>query len=176
MTKPNIQKIIKREFFDEGFSSTAIFSNCYSFRYSLTRIWDHAGSKLLFILLNPSKATERLADPTFIRCQTRALLLGYKQFRICNLFALRSTNPKLLQEVSEIKGRHNDKIIRKSILWADSVICSWGSLGTFQNRSSEVIKLLKNSQKSVYHLGLTKNHQPKHLLYISFKVQPKKWF
>ena len=171
-----MQKIIKRESFDDGFSSTAIFSSCYSFRYSLTRIWDHAGPKLLYILLNPSKATEKLSDPTFTRCQTRALLLGYKQFRICNLFALRSTNPKLLQEIPEIKGTHNDKIIRKSILWADSIICSWGSLGTFQNRSSEVIKLLKNSQKKVCHLGLTKNYQPKHLLYISFKVQPKKWF
>ena len=88
-----MQKIIKRESFDDGFSSTAIFSSCYSFRYSLTRIWDHAGSKLLYILLNPSIATEKISDPTFTRCQTRALLLGYKQFRICNLFAFRSTDP-----------------------------------------------------------------------------------
>ena len=108
-----MQKIIKRESFDECFNSTAIFSSCYSFRYSITRIWDNAGPKLLYILLNPSKATEKLSDPTFTRCQTRALLLGYKQFRICNLFALRSTNPKLLQEIPEIKGTHNDKIIRK---------------------------------------------------------------
>ena len=171
-----MQKIIKRESINEGFSSTAIFSSCYSFRYSLTRIWDHAGSKLLYILLNPSKATEKISDPTFTRCQTRALILGYKQFRICNLFAFRSTDPTHLQEIPEIKGTHNDKILRKSIIWADSIICSWGSLGTFQNRSSEVIKLLKKSQKNVYHLGLTKNYQPKHLLYISFKVQPKKWF
>ena len=176
MTRPNMQKIIKRESFDDGFSSAAIFSSCYSFRYSLTRIWDHAGSKLLYILLNPSIATEKISDPTFTRCQTRALLLGYKQFRICNLFAFRSTDPTHLQETPEIKGTHNDKILRKSIIWADSIICSWGSLGTFQNRSSEVIKLLKKSQKNVYHLGLTKNYQPKHLLYISFKVQPKKWF
>ena len=171
-----MQKIIKRESFDESFSLTAIFSSCYSFRYSLTRIWDHGGSKLLYILLNPSKATEKLSDPTLARCQTRALLLGYKQFRICNLFAFRSTSPKLLKITPHIKGSHNDKIIRKSILWADSIICSWGSLGTFQNRSSEVLKLLKKSNKSLYHLGLTKNRQPKHLLYISFNVSPKKWF
>ncbi len=167
--------IIKREFINLDFVSTAVFSSCFNFRYSLTRIWDNGGAKLLFILLNPSKATEKLSDPTLARCQTRALLLGYKQFRICNLFAFRSTSPKILKTTPHIKGSHNDKIIRKSILWADSIICSWGSLGTFQNRSSEVLKLLKKSNKSVYHLGLTKNRQPKHLLYISFNVSPKKW-
>ena len=82
------------------------------------------------ILLNPSKASEKLSDPTFTRCKTRALLLGYKQFRICNLFAFRSTNPKLLQEIPEIKGTHNDKILRKSILWADSIIFSGAGLPT----------------------------------------------
>ena len=160
----------------DGFKSTAVFSDCFNFRYSITRVWDHSGSKLLYILLNPSIATEAISDPTITRCQARALRLGYKQFRVCNLFAFRSTNPSCLKVTSDVIGPQNDETLKASIAWADSVICSWGRLGTIGERNLKVKNYLEKSGKPVFHFGLTKNCQPKHLLYISFDVLPKKWF
>ncbi len=171
-----MEKLIEREFVTDKFSSTAIFSECFNFRYSVTRKWNCSGMKLLYILLNPSKATEKITDPTFSRCQARALSLGYKQFRICNLFALRATNPGLLNFASDAIGPKNDVILETSIRWADTILCSWGRLGVLEERNLKVRKILKNSGKSVFHLGLTKNNQPKHLLYINLEELPKKWF
>ena len=161
---------------DDDFSSIAVFSNCFSFRYSITRTWNQLGSKLLYILLNPSTATEKKTDPTLRRCQRRALNLGYKQFRVCNLFAFRASNPALLNSTSNIVGVHNDEILAQSITWADDIICSWGNLGTIEDRNLTVQSFLQKSGKPIYHLGLTKKQQPKHLLYISFNIHPNKWF
>ncbi|MCB9902553.1 MAG: DUF1643 domain-containing protein, partial [Planctomycetes bacterium] len=44
--------------------STATFSPCRTYRYSLTRIWDDAAPVCGFILLNPSTADETRNDPT----------------------------------------------------------------------------------------------------------------
>ncbi len=171
-----MEKLVRRQISCNDFVSRAIFSDCFNFRYSITRTWNYQGSKLLYILLNPSKATEEITDPTLIRCQNRAMLLGYKQFRVCNLFAFRSTNPDLLKITPDIIGLHNDKILLESIAWADNIICSWGNLGIIQSRNLKVKNFLQKSGKPIYHLGLTKKHQPKHLLYISFDVHPCIWF
>ena len=48
--------------------STAVYSDCESYRYMLTRTWDPGGDKALFIMLNPSTATEVQNDPTVERC------------------------------------------------------------------------------------------------------------
>lgn len=38
--------------------STAVYSDCEIYRYSLTRIWDADAPRVMFVMLNPSKATE----------------------------------------------------------------------------------------------------------------------
>lgn len=38
--------------------STAVYSDCEAYRYSLTRVWDDTGKRALFVMLNPSTATE----------------------------------------------------------------------------------------------------------------------
>ena len=47
--------------------STAVYSPCERYRYLLTRAWDAKGPKALFIMLNPSTATEVQNDPTVER-------------------------------------------------------------------------------------------------------------
>ncbi|MEO0745478.1 MAG: DUF1643 domain-containing protein, partial [Pseudomonadota bacterium] len=44
--------------------STAIYSDCERYRYSLTRVWDDAGRRVNFVMLNPATATEVQNDPT----------------------------------------------------------------------------------------------------------------
>ena len=38
--------------------SVAVYSDCERYRYLLTRTWDPTGRKVLFIMLNPSTATD----------------------------------------------------------------------------------------------------------------------
>ena len=51
-------------------ASVAVYSDCERYRYALSRVWDETGPRVLFIMLNPSKATERQNDPTIERIVT----------------------------------------------------------------------------------------------------------
>lgn len=171
-----MQDLIYKEFQENAIGSKAIFSKCYKFRYSITKKFSSGTGRLLFILLNPSTATETVYDPTLIRCKKRASYSCFKQFRVCNLFAYRSTEPKELKKVSDPIGPFNNKILKKSIKWSDKIICSWGRFGTLNGRDLEVTHMIKKYKIPVFHLGLTKNNQPKHLLYINYSKILTKWF
>ena len=152
--------------------SSAIYSPCKSYRYSLVRRQINAKKHLLFILLNPSTATEIKNDPTITRCQNRSEALGYKAFIICNLFAFRTKSPKVMKSVRDPIGPENNSIIQESLNLADQVICGWGNHGTHLNQSETILKIIKASQTTAFHLGLTQNSQPAHPLYISYKQKP----
>ncbi|MEO0676544.1 MAG: DUF1643 domain-containing protein, partial [Pseudomonadota bacterium] len=77
--------------------STAVYSDCERYRYMLTRIWDEGGKRALFIMLNPSTATEVQNDPTVERCERRARALGFGAFRVLNIFAWRDTDPRKMR-------------------------------------------------------------------------------
>ncbi len=61
--------MITRTFQKDDAASSAIYSDCETYRYALTRVWDDTQKRVLFIMLNPSKATERQNDPTIERCE-----------------------------------------------------------------------------------------------------------
>ena len=69
----------------------------------------------------------------------------------------------------------NNMFLKTSIKWSDKIICSWGRFGTLHKRDEEVIQIIKKYRTPVFHLGLTKNNQPKHLLYISYNKILTKW-
>ena len=170
-----MQKLLTLHSNQNGIKSTAVYSSCKKYRYSLTRAVPNSKFSLLFILLNPSSATELVSDPTVSRCQTRALLFGYDSFRICNLFAYRTKSPKVMKKYPEPIGPQNNFIISNSILWASNVLCAWGSHGTHLDRATEVRKMIKMTGIKTYHFGLTKANQPRHPLYLSYSQKPVRW-
>jgi len=155
--------------------STAVYSDCECYRYLLTRVWDTGGEKALFIMLNPSTATEVQNDPTVERCERRARTLGFGAFRVTNIFAWRETDPKKMRAAPEPVGPENDMAILESCAWADRIICAWGAHGAHLDRGRQVEALLRQGGWPLYHLGLTKAGQPKHPLYIGYAVQPVPW-
>ena len=155
--------------------STAVYSPCEQYRYLLTRIWDPAGPKALFVMLNPSTATEVQNDPTVERCERRARALGYGAFRVTNIFAFRATDPKVMRARADPVGPGNDAAIGESTLWADRIICAWGSHGAHLGRGAQVEALLRATGRPLWHLGLTQAGQPKHPLYIGYDRQPELW-
>ncbi len=155
--------------------STAIYSDCEKYRYSLTRVWDPQGRKALFVMLNPSTATEVQNDPTVERCERRARALGFGAFQVTNIFAWRDTDPRKMRAAADPVGPENDRAILDGADWADQVIAAWGTHGAHLDRGPAVEALLRGTGQSLFHLGLSKAGHPKHPLYIAYTQQPEPW-
>lgn len=167
--------MIERRFQKGDAASVAIYSDCERYRYALTRIWDEAGRKVTFVMLNPSTATEVQNDPTVERCERRARALGFGSFQVTNIFAWRDTDPKNMRAATDPIGPENDAHILAASDWADQTICAWGTHGRHLDRGATVQTLLSADRRDLFHLGLTKNGTPKHPLYISYAQQPQLW-
>ena len=155
--------------------SFAVYSDCERYRYALTRVWDPAGTKVAFVMLNPSTATEVQNDPTVERCERRARTLGFGGFRVTNIFAWRDTDPHNMRAAKSPIGPENDTAIQEACAWADQVIAAWGTHGAYLDRSAQVTELLRDGGKPLLHLGLSKQGHPKHPLYIAYTQQPEIW-
>ncbi len=140
----------------------AIFSSCYAYRYSLSRIWDKKKKFVLFIGLNPSTADDKVDDPTIRRCVNFAKNWGYGGFLIVNLFAYRTTLPSNLKKVKCPVGKDNDKYIVKLSKKADLIVAAWGNNGNLYSRDKQVLNLIPN----LMCLKINKSGQPAHPLYL----------
>lgn len=156
-------------------ASEAVYSDCERFRYALTRVWDTGGRRVLFVMLNPSTATEVQNDPTVERCERRARALGFGAFRVCNIFAWRETDPFAMRRAADPIGPGNDAAILQGCNWADTLICAWGTHGAHLDRGPAVERLMRGAGKPLHHLGLSKAGHPKHPLYIAYSQQPVRW-
>ena len=176
----HIPGLIERRHEADGVTSSAIYSECERYRYALTREWDAAAPRLLYVMLNPSKATEAQNDPTIERCERRARALGFGSFRATNLFAWRETDPARLRKTSEPVGPANDRIILASLDdWlrdrSDIALCSWGVHGTLYNRARDVAQLMIGTGRPLSCLGTTKDGHPRHPLYVAYATAPVAW-
>ena len=155
--------------------SVAVYSDCESYRYTLTRTWDPGGKRALFVMLNPSTATEVQNDPTVERCERRARALGFGAFRVTNIFAFRATDPKVMRAQADPVGPANDDAILDGAHWADTIVCAWGTHGAHLGRGAQVEALLRATRLPLFHLGLSQAGHPKHPLYIAYDQQPQPW-
>ncbi|TAG12491.1 MAG: DUF1643 domain-containing protein [Rhodobacterales bacterium] len=166
--------MITRQFSKGDAASEAVYSPCERYRYLLTRIWA-PGPRALFVMLNPSTATEVQNDPTVERCERRARALGFGAFRVTNIFAFRATDPKVMRAVADPVGPGNDAAVSESAGWADQVICAWGNHGLHLGRGHAVEAVLRASGTPLFHLGLTGQGQPRHPLYVGYDQNPQPW-
>ncbi|ANP36914.1 hypothetical protein JL2886_02020 [Phaeobacter gallaeciensis] len=155
--------------------STAVYSDCETYRYSLTRIWDPDGQKVMFVMLNPSTATEVQNDPTIERCERRARTLGFGGFRATNIFAIRATDPRVMRAAKDPEGPENEAAILSGAEWADQIICAWGTHGAHRDQGPRIENALRATGQPLFHLGLSKHGHPKHPLYIAYSQQPQPW-
>ena len=161
--------------------NTGVYSQGHEFRYSLTRCWDSELPKLLFVMHNPSKASEVLNDETVMACQNIAWLIGHPDnrngintelieelpcfgsIRICNLYPAFATSPQEMIIPALPVLCENDYEIRRACRWADWVICAWGKPRRVvrEHYVKEVIRAEKDSD-SILCFGLTRAGQPMH--------------
>lgn len=167
--------MIVRHHATESATSSAAYSECESYRYSLTRIWEADAPRLLYIMLNPSKATELRNDPTIERCERRARALGFGGFIACNLFAWRETDPRALRRAVEPVGAENDLALLEAAGQSRMILCAWGVHGTHLDRADAVERLMRGAGHELHHLGLTRLGYPRHPLYVSYATRPEPW-
>ncbi len=172
--KPGAE-VITRSHVKGDAPSVAVYSDCERYRYLLTREWAPDQGRVLFVMLNPSTATEVQNDPTVERCERRARALGYGAFRVCNIFAWRATDPRAVRAAADPVGPLNDKAIAESAPWADRIICAWGTHGAHLERGPTVERLLRAQGVELWHLGLSKAGHPRHPLYLGYSVVPQRW-
>lgn len=147
----------------------AIFSECRTYRYLLSRTWDSNGKKIAFIGLNPSTADENIDDPTIRRCIAFAKAWGGGSLWMINLFALRSTDPKQLYSTLDPVGPENNEYLKKIIESSDFVIAAWGNHGSLLSRSDEVLQMANGKCNA---LAITKSGMPGHPLYLPKSAIP----
>lgn len=155
--------------------SSARFSACLRYRYTLTRTWS-AGPRLVFIMLNPSTATAEVSDPTVSRCINRARAMNLAGLEVLNLFAWRSPHPEDLYKTPDPIGPDNDYWIQHILEIAGGpVICAWGDHGLYRDRARKVLQLPTFAMVRTYALGLTKSQCPRHPLYIKSSAEIFPW-
>ncbi len=166
--------MITRDHVKGDAESVAVYSDCERYRYLLTRVWG-PGGRALFVMLNPSTATEVQNDPTVERCERRARALGFGAFRVVNIFAWRATDPRDMRAAEDPVGPENDAAIIESVGWADGIVCAWGTHGAHLGRGPAVERLLRATGRELLVLGVTQAGHPQHPLYIGYDRQPVPW-
>ena len=168
------EALITRQHQKDDAASVAVYSGCERYRYRLTRVWS-AGPQVVFVLLNPSTATELQNDPTVERCERRARALGFGSFAVANIFAIRATDPRVMRAAADPVGPGNDLAILEMVAQAARIVCGWGSHGAHLGRGAAVEALLRGTGRDLHQLGLTQAGAPKHPLYIGYDRQPELW-
>jgi hypothetical protein len=147
-------------------------------RYTLSRtferpLWEVESKRVLFVMLNPSTATDEQNDPTITRCCGFALAHGAHRLAIANLFSLRSTDPALLYSDESAEGDPENLVwILELAKGADLVIAAWGVHGALRGRAKRVEALLRAEGIALQRLGpTTKGGHPRHPLYLRSDVQ-----
>jgi hypothetical protein len=149
----------------DGIEYGAVFDTSGRYRYSLWRAWSAYHPRIVFILLNPSTADEQRNDPTIRRCIGFARAWNFGSVDVVNLFAYRATDATELFKVSDPIGEENNHFLMQAVERCSTVALGWGTGGTLLDRNHQVISLLAG-KKDVHCLGITKNGQPRHPLYV----------
>lgn len=157
----------------------AVLSEDEVYRY---RLWRDLGlgtlqrrseGSVLWVMLNPSTADHMDDDPTIRRVIGFSKDLGFERLMVGNLFALRSTDPKVLKTHGSPVGPDNDQHLVAMAKEADFVICAWGAETSAKARAADVVKLLHGEGCQTYCLGRTKSGQPRHPLFMPKTAKPE---
>lgn len=153
-------------------ASSATFSPCGKYRYELRRAWDATKPALISIGLNPSTADAYRPDNTVTRELGYAARWGCGAYIKLNVFAWRSTDPKVLPRLADPVGPENDLTIER-VLRAHpeaKLVLTWGANGTLLGRGDRVAQLALDLHDKPECFGLTNNGQPMHPLRLPYRL------
>ena len=143
----------------------AVFGGVDSeYRYALERTWDERKPKLMFLMLNPSTADANIIDRTVGRCLGYAQTWGYGGLLIGNVFALRSTDPKVLRRHRDPVGPDNDFHLKAMAERSELIVAGWGTNVRINPEREDVVKEMFAGR--LFCLALNSDGTPGHPLYL----------
>lgn len=149
--------------------SSATFSDCERYRFTLTRVWDRNLPRVCFVMLNPSTADAEKLDPTVTRCVNYAKEWGYGSLIVVNCSAFRATDPKeMLEHKCSLETLvSNTRAISDSILDSDLCVGAWGN-----DAPMEFLKWMVDTFPFFRSLAINKSGHPVHPLYQKADLPP----
>lgn len=144
----------------------ALVSPCGQFRYWLMRRWA-SGPMLLFVMLNPSVADDRIDDATIRRCATFSDSHGYGGFYVANLFAYRATKPADLKRAGYPVGPESDAHLRRLLSQCGDVCVAWGANAANLERPQIVLPMIRSFGIVPRCLAITRSGHPQHPLMLA---------
>lgn len=164
---PTVTVVPGGDLFEKG---TAAFSLDGRYRYALTRQWDPTRPWLAYVMLNPSTADQDVTDPTITRCRNRARRLGAGGLLVLNLFAVRATDPRVMDNHPDPEGPDNNWVVGEYLrVLRPLVIVAWGAYRMVHRDGHDLgmMLLLDDAGVGVYRIGEpTRGGHPRHPLYL----------
>lgn len=155
----------------------AIVSPCDKYRWLIWETWS-LDPFLGMVLLNPSRASHLVDDPTWDRSRMRAatsLTPRYGGLLLFNSFAYRATDPDDMKAADDPIGPLNNQFIDAALDSVDRLICGWGAGGGHLGRDEQMKARMRAKGITPFCLTLTKGGQPGHPLYLKKSLQPVRW-
>lgn len=138
-----------KEFVDKD--SITIDCDNLNYRYSLTIPFNREGEKSgLVIMMNPSKATDKISDNTINNVLTRIYneCPDVSKITITNLYPLYETYSEKLEYHNE-QSRINFKKMETAISQSDFVLLGWGKPTDKNNKDLQKMKYHEHALKAV---------------------------
>lgn len=160
--------------------SGANISSCGKYRYFLWRRWGPPGAgswmadAALWVMFNPSTADAEHDDATIRRCIAFSKAWGCVGLCAVNLFAMRTTSPKVLRAATDPIGPLNNiTLVTYANITFKHKVGAWGANGGHNARDKVIEEIFSKVELSC--LGTTQNGQPKHPLRLSKTTQLRPW-
>lgn len=151
------------------------------YRYELGRRWSDDGPLAVWVMLNPSTATDLELDPTLRRVRDFSRREGCAGFVVLNLFAYRTPKPAEMVAAAPqgIVGPRNDTRIEAVLGEAQRegwpVIFGWGAHPFAEERGRIVLAMATELGVQPHCLGVTKSGAPRHPLYLKKTAALRPW-
>ncbi len=167
----------------EGYrDSLADYSNCGLYRYFLQIVWNDALPVLMFVMLNPSQASQGDRDGTVTRCLNRASTRRqegeppYGGVFVTNIFPFITPDTQCLKDEDDKFGlEDNNGIIERHARHPNTakIVCAWGANGSdnllSEHATNMKVMLNRVARDKLNFFELTPTtHQPKHPLPLDY--------
>ena len=154
-------------------SRPAVFSTCGTRRYWLRR--DLAGSRqrfVLWIMMNPSRATGETNDPTTTMTTGISARHGYDVHGVVNLSAVIEPDSTRLDADAAAPDAANEKAIHRALCWIarhkGDIVVAWGASRHLKPREATLLHRLR--RQPLLCLGHNADGSPRFPKYIPAKT------
>lgn len=154
---------------DGATAGDAQFSACGRYRLWLSRSFaDLQTGTALWIGMNPSTAGAEVDDPTVVRETGFTRRWGLRNYLKTNVMDYRATQPSMLLAEGVVPcSPENLAAIRDFAAEADVIVLAFGALHPRLRRfGDDVVRILRDDDRSLSCLGFTKAGAPRHPLYL----------